>query len=241
MVQVIAHRGASGYAPENTLSAFEKALKLKADYIELDVQMSKDKKLIVMHDITLDRTTNGIGKVGSFSLEELKALEITSRSFQHINREKIPTLEEVLQRYWGKIGILIELKAPWLYPGIERELAKTLKEYLLHQSTSKLIVQSFDHKAMMKLHKLLPKVPIGVIIYKQEHLTYSKLKELATFADYINPRADLVTFELIQIIHQLGLKMMIWTLEDPAEVHPFILRNVDGIITDYPDKGWKGI
>src|SRR5699024_1122413 len=111
-------RGASGYAPENTIAAFDKAVEMKADYFELDVQRSKDGQLVLIHDTTVDRTTNGTGAVKDLTLKELKSLDAGSWFDEKYAGEKIPTLGETLDRHRGKIKILIELKSPSLYPGI---------------------------------------------------------------------------------------------------------------------------
>ena len=115
----IAHRGASGYAPENTLAAFDKAVEMQADYIEIDVQLSKDDLPVVIHDDTLDRTTNGTGNISAYTLQELKSLDAGSWFDKKYAGEKIPSLNEVLEMYGEKINILIELKSPELYPGVE--------------------------------------------------------------------------------------------------------------------------
>src|SRR3954452_5816424 len=109
-VHIIAHRGASGYAPENTIAAFDKALEIKTDYIEIDVQRSKDGKLVIIHDHKVDRTTNGTGYVRDLTYEQLKRLDAGSWNGPQFSGEKIPSFEEILDRYHGKIGILIELK-----------------------------------------------------------------------------------------------------------------------------------
>lgn len=115
-VDNVAHRGASAYAPENTIAAYDKAVKMKADYIEIDVQRSKDGELVLIHDTTVDRTTDGSGKVGDFTFEELRSLDAGSWKGEQFAGEQIPTFDEILDRYHGKIGILVELKAPELYP-----------------------------------------------------------------------------------------------------------------------------
>ena len=124
----VAHRGATGYAPENTIAAFDLAVDMKADYIEIDVQRSKDGELVVIHDTTVNRTTNGSGKVGALTFEQLRSLDTGSFKGEQFAGEQIPTFEEILDRYHGKIGILIELKAPELYPGIEEQVAEALKD-----------------------------------------------------------------------------------------------------------------
>ncbi|MCM3124657.1 glycerophosphodiester phosphodiesterase family protein [Mesobacillus sp. AQ2] len=232
----VAHRGAAGYAPENTIAAFDKGLEMKADYIELDVQRSKDGELVVIHDTTVDRTTDGSGKVGQLTLEELRSLDAGSFKGEQFAGEKIPTFEEVLDRYHGKIGILIELKSPELYPEIEEAVAQELKERNLDKpQNDKIIVQSFNFESMKKMDALLPKVPIGVLTSSKLHATDAALEEFATYADFFNPSYGLVSKELVEKVHSLGMEIQSWTVRSPEAAQFLIDMKVDGIITDYPD------
>ena len=172
----VAHRGASGHAPENTIAAYDLAVKMKADYFEVDVQRSKDGHLVIMHDTTVDRTTDGSGSVKDLTLAQLKQLDAGSWFSSAFAGEKIPTLEEVLDRYRGKgIKILIELKNPSLYPGIEQQVVEALTKRNLDKRKDKVIVQSFDLESVQRFHQLLPTVPIGV---------------LASYGDYRGDRGD---------------------------------------------------
>lgn len=235
-VITVAHRGASGYAPENTMAAFEKAVEMKADYIELDVQLSKDGQLVVIHDTTVDRTTDGTGKVGSLTLEELRKLDAGSYFGPEFAGERIPTLEEVLDAFRGKTGILIEIKAPHLYPGIEQKVADALVERNMDKpENGKIIVQSFDFNSLKKFHHILPDVPIGVLTSGASHLTDPMLQEFKTFADYVNPNLAYVNKDLVNRIHALNMGIMAWTVRDQSQVGPLLEAGVDGIITDYPD------
>jgi glycerophosphoryl diester phosphodiesterase len=235
-VDNIAHRGASAYAPENTIAAFDKAVEMKSDYIEIDVQRSKDGKLVVIHDTTVDRTTDGSGKVGNLTFKELRNLDAGSWKGEQFTGVQIPTFDEILDRYHGKIGILIELKAPELYPGIEENIAKTLKERNLdNPQNEKIIVQSFNHNSMKKMNKLLPKVPIGVLTSSSADTTEQALQEFSTYADYFNPSYGIVTPDLVNQVHSLGMKIGSWTVRS-QEAADFLLDvGVDAIITDYPD------
>ncbi|MBW7473165.1 glycerophosphodiester phosphodiesterase [Paenibacillus oenotherae] len=235
-VLTIAHRGASGYAPENTMAAFEKALELDADYIELDVQLSRDGRLMLIHDTTVNRTTNGTGLVGSMTYDELKTLDAGSFFSPAFAGEPIPSLDEALDRYHNRIGILIEIKSPHLYPGIEEKIAQALRVRGLHQSNDqKIIVQSFDFQSLKKFHSLLPEVPIGVLTAGSYHLTEEMLAEFSAYADYINPNLLFVNEDVVQRIHAHGMGIMTWTVRDAAQVRPLLKLNVEGIITDYPD------
>ncbi|SFI89916.1 glycerophosphodiester phosphodiesterase [Thermoflavimicrobium dichotomicum] len=235
-VETIAHRGASGYAPENTMSAFRKAEEMKADYFELDVQMSKDGHLVVIHDTTVNRTTNGTGNVKDLTLTELRQLDAGSKFNPTFAGEKIPTFDEVLEEFRGKIGILIELKAPELYPGIEEKVAQALKKHNMHKpKNEKIIVQSFNFESMKKFHQLLPEVPVGVLTSDPNHLSDAKIKEFATYANYVNPNLKIVNKQVVENIHAHGMKVQSWTVRSRSAVQPLLDAKVDGIITDYPD------
>lgn len=235
-VDTIAHRGASGYAPENTMAAFRKAVEMKADYIEIDVQVTKDGQLVVIHDTTVDRTTDGTGKVGSLTLDEIRELDAGSYFAPEFAGERIPTFEEVLDEFRGKTGILIELKAPELYPGVEELVAAALSERNMDKpENEKIIVQSFNFDSMKTFHERMPDVPVGVLTSNKDHLTDEKLADFADYADYVNPTQKLVTAELVDRIHDLGMQISVWTVRKPEEVEPLLAAGVDDIITDYPD------
>ncbi|MFB6468882.1 glycerophosphodiester phosphodiesterase [Cytobacillus sp. Hz8] len=235
-VDNVAHRGASGYAPENTIAAFDKAVEMKADYIEIDVQRSKDGKLVIIHDTTVDRTTDGTGKVKDLTFEQLRALDAGSFKGEQFKGEKIPTFDEILDRYHGKTGILIELKTPELYPGIEESVAQELKERNLdHPQNEKIIIQSFNFESMEKMNELLPKVPIGVLTSSQADASEQALKEFSAYADYFNPSYGIVSEDLVEQVHSLGLKISSWTVSNQETANFLLSMDVDAIITNYPD------
>ena len=143
----IAHRGASGYAPENTFAAFDLAAEMNADMIELDVQLTKDRQIVVIHDDRVDRTTNGSGFVKDFTLEELQKLDAGSWYGPAFQGERIPTLEAVLKRYHKKIGLLIELKGHPSQVGIEEEAGQLLGQFSFSINN---IVQSFQFRSVQR-------------------------------------------------------------------------------------------
>jgi glycerophosphoryl diester phosphodiesterase len=235
-VDNVAHRGATGYAPENTIAAFDKGVEMKADYIEIDVQRSKDGELVIIHDTTVDRTTDGTGSVKNLTFEQLRSLDAGSWKGEEFKGEQIPTFDEILDRYHGKVGILIELKAPELYPGIEAQVAQELKERNLDKpQNEKIIIQSFNFESMKITNSLLPKVPIGVLTSNRAHTTEQALKEFAAYADYFNPSYGIVSKELVDQVHALGMKIQSWTVRSQEAADFLLEMNVDGIITDYPD------
>ena len=155
----VAHRGASNFAPENTQSAFRKALELGADFLECDVHLSKDGELIIMHDDKVDRTTNGSGYVKNFTLAELKELDAGGKFHASFAGEKIITLNELLDEFYGEVGLLIEIKKPSMYPGIEEKVVALLSEY---KDLNSIIVQSFDIESMRKMNTLLPELEVAL-------------------------------------------------------------------------------
>ncbi|MGI8386424.1 glycerophosphodiester phosphodiesterase [Robertmurraya sp. P23] len=235
-VDNVAHRGATAYAPENTIAAFDLAVDMKTDYIEIDVQRSKDGELVLIHDTTVDRTTDGTGKVGDLTFEQLRSLDAGSWKGEQYEGEPIPTFKEILDRYHGKVGILIELKAPELYPGIEKQVAEALKERNLDKpQNEKIIIQSFNFESMKKTNEFLPQVPIGVLTSNRAHTTPEALQEFSTYADWFNPSYGIVTEELVNQVHSLGMKIGSWTVRSQEAADFLFEMKVDAIITDYPD------
>ncbi|WP_088052765.1 glycerophosphodiester phosphodiesterase [Virgibacillus dakarensis] len=235
----VAHRGASGQAPENTLAAFDKAIEFNADYFELDVQMTKDGKLILMHDTTVDRTTDGTGAIKDLTFEEIRRLDAGSWFDQSFAGETVPTLGEALDRYKGKIGILIELKNPELYPGIEQKVAdELLKRNMGTTDNSDIIVQSFNWESIKQFHEILPSVSTGVLISNAQtiegKITNEQLTSFQTYADYANPNKGLLDQDTVDRIHQHKLKTWPYTVTDREWAVRLTEWGVDGIITDYP-------
>lgn len=235
-VDNIAHRGASGYAPENTIAAFDKAVEMKSDYIEIDVQRTKDGELVVIHDTTVDRTTDGTGYVKNLTFEQIRKLDAGSWKGEQFTGERIPTFDEILDRYRGRTGILIELKNPELYPGIEESVALELEERNMDKpQNEKIIVQSFNFDSMKKIDRLLPSIPVGVLTSSRLHITEQALKEFSTYAEYFNPNYGIVTKDLVDRVHSLDMKIASWTVRSQASADYLLDMEVDGIITDYPD------
>ncbi|WP_421383976.1 glycerophosphodiester phosphodiesterase [Bacillus salacetis] len=232
---IVAHRGASALAPENTISAFDMAVSLGADYIEVDVQMTKDGKIVAMHDVTVDRTTNGTGRIKNLTYENLAVLDAGSWFSPKFKGEKVPSLETILDRYEGRIGILIELKHPSIYPDIEEELAAILNERLTsNESPANIIVQSFDKQSIQEFHQLMPIIPTGIIIGTSEFSSEEDLFAVDGFASFINPKATLVDANFMQQAKDRNLNVFTWTVSDSKTAQNLRNLNVNGIITNYP-------
>lgn len=252
-VLIIAHRGASGYAPENTMAAFELADRMGADFIEFDVQMSKDGELVVIHDVTVDRTTAFTGNVNRYTLSELQGMDAGSYSQADYADETILSFQEVMSRFAGKIGMLIEIKNPLLYPGIEEKVADDVRRYGSQlkvaglsgtdrlqrmaniENSSAIIIQSFDRASIRRMHALLPEIPVAVLVHKDQHpLPAETLDELASYSSYINYSHDLLDGELVREIHKRNRKVMAWTVRNERDMERMKKLGVDGIITDFP-------
>ncbi|WP_110928234.1 glycerophosphodiester phosphodiesterase [Bacillus massiliglaciei] len=177
---IVAHRGVSGLAPEHTMASYDLVKKNKGDYLEIDLQMTKDGKLIAMHDTTLDRTTNGTGKVSDHTLAQIKQLDAGSwfnekypeKAQKAYAGQKVPTLEEIFTRYGRSANYYIETKSPDVYPGMEQELVRLLKKYKISRNTPgshKVLIQSFSKESLLIVKNLNPSLPlVQLLSYGQD-------------------------------------------------------------------------
>lgn len=245
----VAHRGASAYAPENTLAAVDKAEELGIAWVENDVQRTSDGELVVMHDTTLDRTTNveelfpdrAPWRVADFTAEEIAQLDAGSWFGEEYAGAGVPTLEEYLRRVEAnEQKLLLELKAPALYPGIEGQTLKELaNEGWLDQQhvRQRLAIQSFDSGTVRTVHELAPAVTTGFLGTPP----VSDLPEYAEFADQINPRWTTVDADYVSAVHEVDgahgrpLEVFTWTVDDAATAREMADADVDGIISNAPD------
>jgi glycerophosphoryl diester phosphodiesterase len=252
----IAHRGASGGSPENTLAAFAAAIEAGAQMCELDVQLTRDGAVVVMHDDTVDRTTDGRGAVCAMTLDELKRLDAGVRFGAQFKGERIPTLAEVFALTDGRCGLNIEIKAASTTParveGISRKglgtegaganpvsgqsaiCALVCEQILAHRALATAMVSSFDWAALAIVRHLEPRVRIGLLSSKWPARLVGAAFEMR--ADAINPRSDIVTEDLCIAAHQRNLSVYAWTVDEPAEMRRLIAYGVDGIMTNYPER-----
>lgn len=218
-VLVIAHRGASAYEPENTLRSIKRALNLGADMVEIDVRTTKDGHIVVIHDATVDRTTNGRGYVKDMTLEELKKLDAGLG-------ERIPTLQEVISLVKGRVGLVIEIKVP----GIEEKVLKIVNENKLHDDV---LITSFYHPILLRVKSLNAKVRTGIIIASRP----VRPAQLALDArsNAIFPKYTYLDLEMVEEAHKHSLTVYPWTVDDPGEARLLIEMGIDGIVTNKPD------
>ena len=163
--------------------------------------------LVIMHDDKIDRTTNGSGYIKDLTLAELKSLDVGVSFSEDFLGESIMTLNELLDEFYDQVGLLIELKNPQSYPGIEEKVVSLLLDY---EDYSSIIVQSFDVESMRKIHTLLPEIEVGVLIHPSESiLTAKKLDELASFASYINFNVSFLSKRMVDNVHERGSKVLV--------------------------------
>jgi glycerophosphoryl diester phosphodiesterase len=216
-----AHRGASGHAPENTLAAFELAIRMGADFIELDVQLAQD-ELIVFHDDRLERTTNGRGTVRGKTLAEL-------RSFDAGQGERIPLLTEVLELTAGAVGVNVELKGP----GTAEMTVRLLSTYAAGVGWDRFIVSSFGRNALNEVARLEPKVPIGVLTKRPGESDLAFARSIGAFS--IHPDHRFVNGPLIDRARDAGLRVIPYTVNSPREIDLLQTLGAYGVFTDYPE------
>ena len=246
----VAHRGASGYAPEHTMPAYEMGhKKFKADYIEIDLQMTKDGQLIAMHDETVDRTTDGTGAVKDKTLEEIKKLDAGSW-FNEVNPSlarkeyaglKVPTLEEIFSTYGKHANYYIETKSPEVYPGMEEKLLNTLKAYDLSSDRVKpgqVLIQSFSEASLQKVKAMDPNVPLIQLMEANEvkALTNDRLTAIRQYAVGVGPSFKALTRENISAIRAHDLLLHPYTVNEKADMVRMLDNGVTGVFTNYADR-----
>ncbi|HXY79106.1 MAG TPA: glycerophosphodiester phosphodiesterase family protein [Candidatus Bathyarchaeia archaeon] len=228
---IIAHRGASGHAPENTFAAFERAVQLGAGFIETDLQLTRDARFVAIHDATLDRTTNGKGAVREHTLAELRELDAGMWFDRQFMDQRIPTLEEILEFAKEQdIVFYLEIKyeSAW---GMHHALVGALGRAEIAART---IVLSFDPATLASVRRLEPAIMIGLLI---EDAVGDPVKAaLDVGARQLCPRADLVTPELVERAHRSDLHVVTWTVNDAERMRAAMEAGVDGIMTDLPDR-----
>ena len=230
---IIAHRGASALAPENTMAAFQLALDLGADGIELDVMLSKDKEMVVIHDDTVDRTTNGSGRVGDFSYQTLRDLD-AGHFFSSVFRgEHLPSLAEVYKQLGGKLLINVELKnyaAP--FDRLTEKVIALTQQFNLMDSV---LLSSFNPLNLIHARRQLPAIRLGLLTSpgRLGGLLCSSVGRIFPY-DAIHPHFSDVNVRLVDKMHALGRSVNVWTVDEPAELRRLAALGVDAIICNNP-------
>ncbi|MEU6675299.1 glycerophosphodiester phosphodiesterase family protein [Streptomyces sp. NPDC059900] len=252
---VVAHRGASAYAPENTFAAIDKAADMGFRWVENDVQRTKDGELVIMHDDTLKRTTDveerfpdrAPWKVADFTAKEIATLDAGSWFSPKYAGQRVPTLKQYMNRVSrNHQSLVFEFKKPELYPGIEKQgLAVLRKTGWLdrHHVKSKLVIQSFSADSVKTVHKLRPDIKTGFLGTP----AVADLPEYAKFSDQINSTHTSISREYVAAIHALKgphrkrLEIFTWTVNDAAAAQRVAGFGVNGIITNTPDVVRKAV
>ena len=240
-VQVIAHRGGSNLAPENTLAAFQNAINLGVDMIEIDVEQTNDSVVVVIHDTRVDRTSNGTGSVDSLNYSYVKTLDAGSWFDKRYENEKISTLDETLQLINGQVILLIEIKdGSERYPGIEQRTVDAIQKFNAHSWT---IVQSFNKKAIERVRLLDKGIETYFVIGRNFKQYYQELRSQIDQDPSIKPGFNgiavhhgMLSAASVDSLKQFGLGVFTWTVDKPEDMRKMIDMGVDGIITDSPDK-----
>jgi glycerophosphoryl diester phosphodiesterase len=228
---VVAHRGASGHAPENTLAAFRRAIELGARFIETDLQLSRDARFVAIHDDTLERTTNGYGLVHDFTLAELRQLDAGSWFSSEFAGQRLPTMEEILNfAREHDVVLYLELK-PWATWGSEHALVGSLRDA---GEAARVIILSFDGSTIAAVRRLEPNLMTGLLL--DTHAPDAVERAIAVGARQLALRGNLITPELITQAKRRDIQVVAWTINRPAHMQALIEAGVDGIITDYPDR-----
>lgn len=229
---IFAHRGASFEAPENTLPAFELALKQGCKAIELDVHLTKDGQIVVCHDDDIERTTDGMGLIKEMTLEELRQRDAGSWFSEEYEGSRIPTLGEVLALCHQDITINIEIKnVPYFHQGIEAKVIEEIKKHDFMQNT---IISSFDHQALLRTQHIAPDVKLGVLLANHliepwKYIEYSGIKAYS-----IHPICTFVDEAFMHACHQAGFKVFPFTVDERRMYQYLDELKVDGIFTNIP-------
>ncbi|WP_156290917.1 glycerophosphodiester phosphodiesterase [Oceanobacillus salinisoli] len=216
----IAHRGYSAKYPENTMSAFQAAIDLGFTHMEMDVHLSKDGVPVVMHDHTVDRMTDGKGEIRDYTVDELKQMTIH-------NYEKIPTLEEALLLAKDKIIVSIELKNTNLYNGLEEQVYEVIQKVNMLEQV---YIISFHHKALAKMRRISKDIKIGLLVNKVFRSHFRLIQEIG--AEYFAVRYAALKEKHIRACEELGLKLIVWTVNSVEQMRkvsqiPSILITTD--------------
>jgi len=227
----VGHRGARGHAPENTMISFTTGAHMGVDAVETDVQLSQDGEVVLIHDHTVDRTTDGHGFVKDMTLAELKRLDAGCWYSPEYAGERIPTLTELLMWAKDRVGVAIEIKnGPIYYPGIAEKTIHLLRQ---HGMERQVILISFDHLVLREAKEIAPEIATGILYVGG--LADAVAAARAALADSLNPHWAYVTPELVRGAHAAGLAISAWNPNDLATLRMLSDLGVDSAGTDYPE------
>ncbi|MBN2369852.1 MAG: hypothetical protein JXO72_05145 [Vicinamibacteria bacterium] len=238
-VEVIAHRGFSGAAPENTLAAIREAIAAGADRVEFDVHLTADGEPVVIHDSKLDRTTDGKGPVAAHTLAEVRTLDAGAWFAARYRGERVPTLEEALVECRGRILVNVEIKSEAVRPGfldLAGIEAKVVDAIRAHNLASSAVVSSFQPIALKRVRRLAPEIEVQSLWNEEIENALSPAQVCgAVGARAFNCSEKQATPERIAAAHAAGLVVNIYTIDEPKAMRDLVRRGADGIITNRPD------
>jgi glycerophosphoryl diester phosphodiesterase len=230
-VLAIAHRGASGYAPENTLAAFRRAIALGVSFIETDLHLTRDAHFVALHDETVNRTTTGQGAIQTMTLAEVRRLDAGSWFGSEFMGERVPTLLEILEfARKNDVVFYLELKPNGFWGG-EHALISALRDA---GQIARVVIISFDPGILEGLRRLEPTLMTGLLFDHQIEDAFAQT--MAIGARQIAMRGDLVTPNFLREAHKCDLQVVCWTVNNPAHMRLLASAGVDGIMSDYPDR-----
>ena len=234
---IVAHRGGAKIANENTLSSFQQAIEMGVDMVELDVHMTRDNHVVVCHDMTIDRTTNGAGKIEDMTLQQFKQAVVVDYASKLPTSESMPTLREALELMKGRTKILLEIKRrnKNQYPGVEQQIIDMIHEM---EMVDQVVIQSFDDQALFTVHQLDPTIRIEKLLFcrlpfgmcfdgKINRFSFEKYKICAS----LNFMYKFIDQKSIDKLHAEGFEVKVWTVDDPRKLN----YKADGVITNRPD------
>ncbi|HTU01512.1 MAG TPA: glycerophosphodiester phosphodiesterase family protein [Candidatus Sulfotelmatobacter sp.] len=241
-----AHRGASAAAPENTLAAFRLGLEQGADALEMDLQLTKDRAVVVLHDPTVERVTDGLGRIAGLTLAEVRKLDAGAKFGAAFRGERIPTLAEVIallkEAAPPTARLNLELKYPAEPPADPGELPAEVVRMLRGAGvTQRVFVQSFLHAVLPRVKALAPEIPVGLLVDRREAAGDPVALARQYGADYYAPDYRAVTPALVAALHAAGIPVVAWTVDDPGDLRRMLAAGIgglagDGIITNRPDR-----
>lgn len=220
----IGHRGAAGYAPENTLTAIEEGISRQVDFVEVDVRRTADGVLVVLHDATVNRTTNGRGRIDRLPLSKVRTLDVG-------NGKRIPTLAEVLDAVSGRCGLMLELKVE----GIARQVVERVQTAGFR---GPVIYASFLHDELRDVRVADPQATLMVLFSTLPHAPVARAAQYE--ATFVGLRHDTATGPLIEAFHHKGLLVCVYTADKPEDIRHALSVGVDGVISNVPDRIMEG-
>ena len=245
-LEVHAHRGGAGLAPENTLAAFRKALELGVDALEMDLHVTRDGAVVVIHDETLDRTTDGRGGVSALSLEEVKRSDAGRKFAPAFRGERIPTLREVIDlvKAMGDTPVRLDLELKYRrdHPGEPKDFEERVVEILRETGfVGRVNVISFHHPSLAKMKAMEPRIRTGLLAGGRQAPPDPVALVRQYLADYYSPSFRHVTAEVVAAFHLADIPIVPWTVNEEAEMRRLMALGIgtlagDGIATDFPDR-----